>query len=447
MSETFRSWGYSPSPRQRSYMPSWSSEFRALIRADPDLTSIEPVLEGESTWLPVGNGRSYGDSCLNKSGLVVGMTGLDRFIKFDANTGTLIAEAGLRLCDVLRVIVSYGWFLPVSPGTAFVTLGGAVANDVHGKNHHSDGTFGCHVQGFTLLTSDGELHWCSPEEEPGLYNATIGGLGLTGVLITVQLKLLPIRSTHLSVRYNTFSSLREFAELSAYHREGNRYTVAWMDCAGANTAGRGVFISANHDTDDELTIRALKPKFSVPFSGPKYLLNKHSIRAFNSLYYAMQVRKTKAVQKEYFQGFFYPLDSIQNWNRIYGSKGFHQYQFVVPLDALEVLQQILDRIVASGMGSFLAVLKEFGHLSSPGLLSFPRPGYCLALDFSNRGQKTEQLIKSLDYLVREAGGAAYPAKDRLMSAESFQAYFPGLDEFRRYVDPKISSDFWQRVSA
>jgi len=297
------------------------------------------------------------------------------------------------------------------------------------------------------LTSDGVVHHCSPSNEAALFNATIGGLGLTGVLLTIELKLLRIASSFLDVRYDAFSSLEQFATLSSERRDDHRYTVAWMDCVTPGTAGRGVLMSANHASTGELTVANAKPRLTVPFSCPSFMLNRHSIRAFNALYYAAQKRKTAALQREHYQPFFYPLDAIGKWNRIYGAKGFHQYQFVVPLDALPVLAEILDKVIASGNGSFLAVLKEFGSIASPGLLSFPRPGYCLALDFSHRGARTEQLINNLDTMVRDAGGAAYPAKDRLMSAESFQQYFPNWPVFTQFVDPACSSDFWRRVSA
>jgi len=433
MTHSFRSWGTVPTPPQVSISPSWRSELPQQIHS-------------KRGYLPVGNGRSYGDSCLNADGTAVVMTGLNRFISFNTDTGVLRAEAGVQLTHILQLALPQGWFLPVSPGTAFVTLGGAVANDVHGKNHHCDGTFGRFVNSFELLTSDGVQRSCSPTMHSELFSATIGGLGLTGVITTVEIQLLRIQSSWMDVRYDAFRSLQQFAELSAELRDGHRYSVAWMDCVTPGTAGRGVLMSANHATTGHLTLGQSKPRVSVPFSCPAFMLNRYSIRAFNAAYYRAQLRKTTRVQREHYQPFFYPLDSIGHWNRIYGSKGFHQYQFVVPIDALSALQSMLEIVIASGNGSFLAVLKEFGNSPSPGMLSFPRPGYCLALDFSHRGAKTEALIQSLDARVRAVGGAAYPAKDRLMSAQSFQQYFPEWTRFTQFIDPACSSDFWRRVS-
>jgi len=255
MDTRFRSWGYRPQPAQPGYTPSWQNDIPPL-----DAKAAEPMF---STQLPVGNGRSYGDSCLNRNGAVIQMTGLNRFIDFDSEAGVLRAEAGLQLNDILRIIVPKGWFLPVSPGTSYVTLGGAIANDVHGKNHHSDGTFGCFVRGFSLLTSTGGNTWCSPQNNQGLFNATIGGLGLTGVITTVELQLLRVNSSALTVQYDAFDSLEGFAQLSAQHRDHYRYTVAWMDCAGSNTAGRGVFISANHADDGQLESPTRESKLAV----------------------------------------------------------------------------------------------------------------------------------------------------------------------------------------
>lgn len=432
MSDSFRSWGVVPSKPQLSHNPNWSSDLQCLF-------------SNEKQTLAVGNGRSYGDSCLLSQHSVIKMTAMNRLIDFDFEKGLLIAEAGVLLSDLLQIIVPQGWFLPVTPGTSYVTLGGAVANDVHGKNHHCDGTIGRFIQSLDVLTSDLKTNHCSAENNRDLFNATIGGLGLTGVITRVEIKLIPILSGWMDVRYDSFASLAEFANLSAQMKDDHQYTVAWMDCATPGTAGRGVLMSANHSADGDLSVGTLEPKITIPFSCSSKLLNTYSIRAFNAVYYKIQKRKVGGIQHEHYQPYFYPLDSLGNWNRIYGRKGFHQYQFVVPSNALTSLSTILDTVVKSGMGSFLAVLKEFGDISSPGMLSFPRPGYCLALDFSERGSRTTKLIKNLDAQVRDAGGAAYPAKDKLMSAESFQQYFPNWDAFQSYVDPKCSSDFWNRV--
>ena len=428
----YRSWGIANPPAQQARQPLWC----------PDQLD-----RGESKTLPFGNGRSYGDSCLNSNGTLLDTGSLDRFIRFDPLTGVLEAEPGVLLNDILQHIVPQGWFLPVSPGTAYVTLGGAVANDVHGKNHHCDGTFGRFVKHLRLLRSSGEHLLCSPTENQDLFGATIGGLGLTGLITSVAIELLPIQSSNLDIQMKTFVGLQEFRALSAQYRQNSQYTVAWLDCASSGKKfGRGLFMAANHTQHGDLVAGPVSPKLGIPVHFPHWVLNRYSIRAFNALYYQKQLAYTKSKQTQHYQSFFYPLDAISHWNRIYGAQGFHQYQFVVPFDQISVMERILHDIVDAGLGSFLAVLKEFGDISSPGMLSFPRPGLCLALDFADRGLRTEELISRLDRQVRLAGGAAYPAKDRLMSADAFEDYFDQLDAFKKLVDPAFSSDFWRRVS-
>jgi len=437
--QRYSAWGYKPPTDQIASSPLWRDSIaNTLPNSDQDALST----------LAFGNGRSYGDSCLNSEGQLVDTKDLNRFISFDRESGLVCVESGVSFATLLDTIVPQGWFLPVSPGTSEVSVGGAIANDVHGKNHHCDGTFGCFVESLTLLRSSGELLNCSNETNPELFQATIGGLGLTGIITTATIRLLKINGTNMDVRTDEFHGLAAFAELSRQRKDDYRYTVAWIDCAsGGDAFARGIFLSANHaDTGERTQIKKSKT-LGIPFSLPSWLLNRYSIKLFNQFYFHRQARNSGKTLTQHYRSYFYPLDAISNWNRIYGSKGFYQYQFVVPLSEMDVLETILERIVESGMGSFLAVLKEFGQLSSPGMLSFPREGYCLALDFANRGKRTERLILELDKMVREAGGAAYPAKDRLMSTESFQSYFPMLDKFKNHIDPHFSSDFWRRVSA
>ena len=435
--DTYRSWGCTPATAAHAFKPAWSE-------------ALFP--EGEKnqgdSWLPFGNGRSYGDSCLNRTGTLIDTRALDRFISFDHEKGLLTAEPGVTLAAILKLIVPHGWFLPVTPGTSFVTLGGAIANDVHGKNHHCDGTFGRHVPRFSLRRSSGELIECSVTENVELYQATIGGLGLTGMVTNATIQLMPISSSDMDVRIDTFQGFEEFQVISSQRSVEYRYTVAWLDCvASKNDFARGVLFSANHAENPpvEKTVSTIAPKISVPFSFPTWFLNRFSVRAFNSTYHFLQQRKNGATVSQHFKPFFYPLDALDRWNRIYGSQGFYQYQFVVPKNAIGVLDTVLAQVVDAGLGSFLAVLKEFGDLPSPGLLSFPREGYCLALDFASRGDKTVKLINTIDRLVCDAGGAAYPAKDRLMGEASFKCFYPDWERFTQYVDPQFDSDFWQRV--
>ena len=428
----YKSWAYSPPEEQMASRPAWMN-----FSFDKESQSF----------LPYGNGRSYGDSCLNSSGIVLDSRSLDRFISFDVEQGILCCESGVTFADILALIIPQGWFLPVTPGTKYVTLGGAIANDVHGKNHHQDGTLGRHISCFELMRSDGERLICSTQENQACFAATIGGLGLTGFISWAEIQLIKIPSSFIQVKTTPFHGLDEFLALSKQENANHRYSVAWLDCAsGGEAFARGLFISGDHAVYDKKAKSALhQPALSIPVNFPKQVINRYSIRAFNTLYFNKS-RLNRDTTYQHYNDFFYPLDGIGNWNRIYGKQGFYQYQFVVPPAELAAMELALNKIVASGLGSFLAVLKEFGNLKSPGMLSFPRPGICLALDFANRGETTLKLLQELDRIVLEAGGAAYPAKDVRMSSDAFQAYFPNHTEFEAYIDPRFSSDFWRRVS-
>ena len=431
-----RSWGFCPPTQQTSIVPLWRP------------AECPCSLGGESL-LAFGNGRSYGDSCINSVGTLIDTKALNKIIEFDSHKGVLRAEPGLRLHDILNVIVPKGWFLPVTPGTSQITLGGAIANDVHGKNHHGDGTFGRYVTRFRLLRSNGEVCECNGTQNTELFAATIGGLGLTGLISDISLKLMPIASSYMNVRYDTFTGIQEFLELSAERKHTHQYTVAWLDCISSGSSfARGVFLSANHadKSCEDIEIKSETKRHTFPINLPSRLLNRYSIGVFNALYYRLHKRLNGSERREHYSKYFYPLDSVGCWNRIYGSNGFHQSQFVLPIEEIGTMERILRVIVESGMGSFLAVLKEFGSVSSPGLLSFPRPGLCLALDFADRGGATRELIAQINRQVINAGGAVYPAKDRLMTAHTFQESFPQLDDFKKMVDPNFNSDFWSRVN-
>ena len=436
--QTFQSWGRYPPARQNTLRLRWA------VDALP-----APAAGGEKL-LPYGQGRSYGDSCLNDGGTLLLTRGLDRFIRFDRDSGLLRCEAGVTLAEILRLIVPQGWFLPVTPGTKFVSVGGAIANDVHGKNHHGAGTFGCHVTRFELLRSDGSRMICSPQENAAWFAATVGGLGLTGLITWAEIRLKPIANPFVAVETTRFADLDEFFALSAAAEADYEYTVAWLDClAGGRSFGRGLFVRGNHAAPQLSGLPPIaEPQGrTFPFDAPGWMLNNLSIRAFNSAYYHRQRGKT-ASGFRHFDPFFYPLDAVLAWNRIYGRRGFLQYQCAVPDDdGHKAIRSILEKIVASGLGSFLSVLKTFGGIPSPGMLSFPRKGVTLALDFPMRGAGTLTLLDELDAIVRQAGGAVYPAKDARMSPESFQAYFPRWHEFSQYIDPKFSSGFWRRVTA
>jgi len=400
----------------------------------------------EKSLLPFGLGRSYGDSCLNGDGALVHSRGLNRLIAFDADTGVLRCEAGVSLADILQVCVPRGWFLPTTPGTKFVTVGGAIANDVHGKNHYRDGTFGRFVRAFGLLRSDGSRLRCAPDENTALYCATIGGLGLTGFIHWAEIQLIKIRNAFVTDDSFQCQNLDHCLQLFEQSRTTHQYRVAWIDClAQGNSLGRGIFSRANHCDNPMLpAMHQPRNKLAVPLTFPPHVLNRYTVSAFNAMYFRKLRAPKKSARLDY-DTFFYPLDNIHHWNRIYGPRGFLQYQCVVTKDARMALHALLDRISRSGQASFLSVLKEFGELASPGLLSFPRKGYTLALDFPNLGQSTLDLMNDLDAIVREAEGAIYPAKDARMSPAMFQAGYAAIESFSQHVDPAFSSSFWRRV--
>lgn len=409
-----------------------------------------PLPTGDAgSLLPHGLGRSYGDSCLNDGATVLLTGGLDRFIAFDRATGVLRCESGVTLADILSFAVPQGWMLPVVPGTKFVTVGGAIANDVHGKNHHRAGTFGRHVRAFELVRSDGTRRICTPTEHAELYGATIGGLGLTGLITWAEIQLRPIASPLIASESIKFGSLDEFLQLNEESERSHEYTVSWIDClAQGRSLGRGHYIRGNHAPAQ--IGRGPSPhrplSLAVPFTLPDFTINPLTVRAFNTLYYHRQLVRLRR-RLVGFDPFFFPLDGVLRWNRIYGRPGFFQYQFVVPLsDSAYAIRELLQRIARSAEGSFLVVLKTFGDVESPGWLSFPRPGITLAVDFRNRGEKTHALFRALDEIVMAAGGRIYPAKDARMSGALFRQTFPRWSELARHVDPRFSSSFWRRVT-
>lgn len=411
------------------------------------LTNRFDALPDSKPMLPFGNGRSYGDVCLNGGGTLLLTRGLDRFISFDPVAGVLECEAGVLLSEIIELTLPHGWFPAVTPGTALITVGGAIANDVHGKNHHRVGSFGHHVVEFELQRSDGLILRCSPDCNRDWYCATIGGLGLTGLIRKARLQLRRVPGVWIAGDSQRFANLDAFFELVERSDAEYEYTVAWLDCATARSElGRGVFMRGNHVQHDAAAPRSRPPR-TLRFTPPVSPINAFSVRLFNELYFRRPAAQA-AEARWHYQPFLFPLDSLLDWNRIYGSRGFYQYQCVLPgtvVDEVGALQEMLQRIAGSGLGSFLAVLKRFGDIPSLGLLSFPRPGVTLALDFPNRGEATLRLLEELDSITRAAGGAVYPAKDARMSALSFQQYFPRWRQLRAFIDPKFSSSFWRRV--
>ena len=428
---------------------SWGRTFRASHKLEPRNWMHSPLPsnpEGQSI-LAYGMGKSYGDSCLNDGGILMPTQRMNRVIKFDRETGVLRCEAGATLESILQLCVPDGWFLPVVPGTKFITLGGAIANDIHGKNHHASGTFGCHVRALELMRSEDSPKLCSPDENTDLYKATIGGLGLTGLITWAEIQLKKIKSSFINMESIKVRDLNEFLDLSASSDNDFEYTVSWLDSlARGRNSGKGVFLRGNHSSEGHkgLTIHR-PPKLPWPIDAPNFLLNKLSIKAFNFAYYNKQFSRKKQSTVHY-DPFFFPLDALHDWNRVYGKRGFFQYQFVLPFaEGHGPVRNILRIISESGQGSFLAVIKTFGNIESPGLLSFPRPGVTVALDFPNNGQQTRLLFKELDKVVLDNGGRLYPAKDACMNIEAFERCYPEIKNFLPHIDPAFSSSFWRRV--
>jgi len=428
---------------------SWGRVHRMALESVSLASRFDPfpqLIDNVNTVLPRGNGRSYGDSCLNADGTMVNSRPLNRFIDFDPNSGVLIGEAGVLLSEILSLVVPQGWFLPVTPGTRFVTLGGAIANDVHGKNHHISGTFGRYIRQFELLRSDGQRLLCTPQKHENLFAATIGGLGLTGFITWAELQLRRIHSPWINAETIRYTSLAEFFTLCQASDQDYEYTVSWVDCAGTGKRlGRGLFMRGNHaQVDTKLKPYSSKTR-TFPFVPPLSLVNSWSLKAFNAAYYHKQFQR-QTQQTQHYEPFFYPLDGLLEWNRMYGPRGFFQYQCVVPTQhGKEAVSELLNEIARSGMGSFLAVLKVCGDIDSPGMLSFPLPGVSLALDFPNRGEALHRLFQRLDTIVSAAGGRLYPAKDGRMPGSLFQSGYPRWQEFTHYIDPHFSSSFWRRV--
>jgi L-gulonolactone oxidase len=426
------SWGRVAKAQQEVWEPTFVDEIVHLVGR-------------ESQHLAYGLGRSYGDVCLSDGGSQVRMHRLDHIISANWEQGVIRAQAGLTIDSLLQISVPRGWFVPVTPGTKFVTLGGAVANDVHGKNHEGEGTFGCHVRSMGLLRSTGETFEISPSENSDLFAATIGGIGLTGVIVWVELQLKPVTSAFFDTETLAMRNLDDFFEIAADSQDWP-YTVAWVDClAKGASLGRGHFTRGRHASAGDLKAHKAPRGASIPFDAPGFVLSGPSVRAFNTLY----ANRPGALGSKtlHYDPFLYPLDGVHHWNRLYGRRGFFQHQSVVPLaEARTALQRLLELTSSYQQGSFLVVLKLFGKRTSPGLLSFPKEGATFALDLPNCGEETRTLLSKMAETVLDAGGRLYPAKDATMSPGAFQAGFPQWRELEKHRDPAISSDFWRRVT-
>ncbi|MEM6348969.1 MAG: FAD-binding oxidoreductase [Bacteroidota bacterium] len=411
---------------------------------DAEVQSTFRLNNGCLQGIPRGMGRCYGDAALSPK--ILSTPKANRLLNFDAATGILTAEAGLSIAELLPIIIPQGWFLPVTPGTKFVSLGGAVAADVHGKNHHSEGSIAAYLLGLTLLLPSGERLVCSSSDNREIFHATIGGMGLTGLILDVSLQLKAIETSAITQDSYKARNLTELLELLDRY-EPSTYNVAWIDCiTKGKSEGRSLLMVGEHATKTQIEQHKWakdllqvpkKARISVPFPLPGFTLNKFTIGAFNTLYYHKQRRSHVASITDY-DTFFYPLDFIHHWNRIYGKRGFTQYQLVIPREAgKEGLLKVLHKARAAGFGSFLAVLKLLGP-SSDGILSFPMEGYTLTLDFPIT-KRLFPLLNELDAIVVDHGGRVYLAKDVRLGAETFRKMYPRWEEFvkiRQKLDPQ-----------
>lgn len=399
----------------------------AEIRSPATRTAAAALLASwqERQLIPRGMGRSYGDSALAES--IVSTAHLNLLLDFDANNGTVRCSAGVTVAELLDIFLPRGWFLPVTPGTKFVSIGGAIASDVHGKNHHADGCFSEFVDNFDMLLASGDIVNCSRERHADLFHATCGGMGLTGIILEATLKLKQVRSAFIEQTTFKARDLEDAFSLFETHR-GATYSVAWIDClARGKQMGRSLVMLGEHAGEGGLGTQPKRP-MTVPFDMPAPLLNRFSIGAFNALYYG-RVLASRSARRMHYEPYFYPLDGILHWNRLYGKRGFVQYQFVLPKESgMAGMHAVLNAISASGRGSFLAVLKAFGR-ENANLLSFPIEGYTLALDFKLE-DGLFSLLDELDAMVLDHGGRIYLAKDARMNMQTFKRSYSRWEAFQ-----------------
>jgi decaprenylphospho-beta-D-ribofuranose 2-oxidase len=382
-----------------------------------------------------GNGRCYGDASLEEN--TISTLKYDKILSFDTEKGIFECQSGLTLNNILEVIVPKGWFLPVTPGTKFITIGGAVASDVHGKNHHVDGSFSAHIVEMDVFLSSGETITCSPAFHEDLFWATCGGMGLTGIITRVKFDLKKIETAYIRQKQIKAGNLEEVIQLFEENKHYT-YSVAWIDCLKKGAEfGRSILILGEHakpeDLDEEKKKKPLqlpqKLQITFPFTLPAFILNRFTVKAFNFIYYNKNL-KTEINNIVSYEPFFYPLDAILHWNRGYGKRGFLQYQFVLPLQSKQGLIDILRRISDEGLGSFLAVLKVFGKQED--LISFPKEGYTLALDFPVR-KGLFQFLNELDKIVLKYGGRIYLSKDARMDPDIFWMSYENAGKFLEIV--------------
>jgi decaprenylphospho-beta-D-ribofuranose 2-oxidase len=407
---------------------------------------LNELIKKDESFIPRGNGRCYGDASLAER--TISTLKYDKILSFDTDRGIFECQSGITLDQILPVIVQKGWFLPVTPGTKFITIGGALGSDVHGKNHHIDGSISNHIIEMDVVLASGEVVTCSPNDNSDLFEATCGGMGLTGIISRVKFRLKKIETSYIRQKQIKATNLQELIGLFDQYNKYT-YSVAWIDCLkkGAHF-GRSILMLGEHATINEINEEQKKEplklpqnkQINFPINMPSWVLNKFTVKAFNFLFYTKNFKKEINNIVSY-EPFFYPLDAVLHWNRLYGKAGFVQYQFVLPLNAKEGLIEILHRISDEGLGSFLAVLKVFGQQES--IISFPKEGYTLALDFPVR-KGLLGFLDELDELVLKYNGRLYMSKDARMKPGMLTAGYPELQKFKNIVkkynpDGKIRS--------
>ncbi|MDQ2856706.1 MAG: FAD-binding oxidoreductase [Acidobacteriota bacterium] len=427
----------------------------ATVVCPAQLAEAIPPREGRM--IARGQGRSYGDAAMLEDGLVMLTEQLAEVGEFDEATGILTAQAGVTLAAVIDEFLPRGWFPTVVPGTKFVSLGGCVAADIHGKNHHRDSGFGSHVKEIEIVLADGSRRRCSPGNDPELFWATVGGMGLTGILTEISFPLIPVETSYLVVQHDQAKDLDASFEVLSNEAWDDHYTVAWIDClARGKNLGRGVLMRGHHAARSDLAATGRANPYSKPrrqrnlgFDFPSWTLNSVGMKAFNELYYRLQGRRQRPFIADY-DSFFFPLDRIGNWNRIYGKRGFIQYQCVLPdAHAFAGMRALLEALSAGGRSSFLSVLKRFGP-QGQGLLSFPFEGYTLTLDLPVDDEGLFPFLDALDAIVLKHGGRVYLAKDARLAPAAFRAMYPRLAEWlniKKKIDPEgcFASDLAQRL--
>jgi FAD/FMN-containing dehydrogenase len=435
----------------------WGRYPRGMAIAISPTKVSEAVPPRAGKMISRGQGRSYGDAAMLDDGLVMLTENLSNVVQFDETSGVIKAEAGTTLAQLINHFLPQGWFPAVVPGTKFVSLGGCVAADIHGKNHHRDGAFGSHVNELEIVLANRDRVRCSPETNEELFWATVGGMGLTGIITEVSFKLIPVQSSYLVVEHHQTKDLEASFEVLMNPKWDDHYTVAWIDClAKGAELGRSVLMRGHHAAFDELPQRLKAHPYSKPhrqrnlgFDFPSWTLNSLGMKAFNELYYRLQGRKQAAFIADY-ESFFFPLDRIGNWNRIYGKRGFVQYQCVLPLSqAFAGMRALLEALAKGRRSSFLSVLKRFGA-EGKGLLSFPFEGYTLTLDLPVSDPELFPFLDRLDEIVLQHGGRIYLAKDARLNARTFRAMYPRFQEWleiKRKLDPEncFDSDLARRL--